>query len=233
MDWHGKKIHFIGIGGIGMSGIAKMLLFQGAKVTGSDIRESEKTVELQHLGAEVKVGPHDAANIGPDVGHVVISAAIKPNNIEIREARRYGIKVLKYAQMVGILMKKMTGIAVSGTHGKTTTTAMIASILTEGGRDPSQRLPAVRRHDLGDINVDRFFDQQCAGTTLDGRRDKVVPIEIGSAQRREQRSGSHLPGVVHDIRHGDQAITNDLGLSRCCQVAGRHGGLAHSFPPMG
>ncbi|MEW6358230.1 MAG: UDP-N-acetylmuramate--L-alanine ligase [Planctomycetota bacterium] len=137
MTWRGKRVHFIGIGGIGMSGIAKMLHSQGAAVTGSDINSREKVEELRGLGIQVELGPHDAANIHPDIDIVVISAAIKPSNVELREARRYGIRILTYAEMLGWLMSEMKGVAISGTHGKTTTTAMTASILTAAGLGPS------------------------------------------------------------------------------------------------
>ena len=137
MTWRGKRIHFVGIGGIGMSGIAKMVLAHGGRISGSDLKRSHKTDELERIGATMHVGEHSPGNIDPDLDCVVISAAIKPSNVEVREARRYGIKVLKYAEMLGLLMKQMIGVAVSGTHGKTTTTGMIASILTEAGQDPS------------------------------------------------------------------------------------------------
>ncbi|NOZ23229.1 MAG: UDP-N-acetylmuramate--L-alanine ligase [Planctomycetes bacterium] len=137
MTWRGKRVHFIGIGGIGMSGIAKMLHSQGAAVTGSDINSREKVEELRAFGIHVELGPHDAASIDPSIDIVVISAAIKPSNVELREARRFGIEVLTYAEMLGRLMSEMKGVAVSGTHGKTTTTAMTASILTAAGFDPS------------------------------------------------------------------------------------------------
>jgi len=136
MSWRDKQIYFIGIGGIGMSGIAKMLIAEHATVSGSDIRDSAKLEELRRLGATVILG-HAAENVPRDVDQVVMTAAIKPNNEELREAHKRGIKVLKYAEMLGILMRQRKGIAVSGTHGKTTTTAMISSVLVRAGLDPT------------------------------------------------------------------------------------------------
>jgi len=119
-----------------MSGIAKMLLSEGAVVTGSDIVDSEKVKQLRSLGARVSIG-HRRENIPDDAEYVVKTAAIKPDNIELREAVRRSLKVFKYAEMLGVLMRERKGIAVSGTHGKTTTTAMISRILVDAGLDPT------------------------------------------------------------------------------------------------
>ncbi len=136
MNFEGKNVHFIGIGGIGMSGLAKVLLMQGAHVTGSDICPSAVTGELTSLGAGVTIG-HSPDNLSPVVELVVHSAAIKPDNPEYQKASRRGLAILKYAQLLGVLMADYVGIAVSGTHGKSTTTAMITYILKEAGYAPS------------------------------------------------------------------------------------------------
>jgi UDP-N-acetylmuramate--alanine ligase len=130
------RIHFVGIGGIGMSGIAEVLLNLGYTVTGSDLRESETIERLQALGAEVFLG-HREANLSGDPSVVVISTAVKFTNPEVLEARRRSIPVIPRAEMLAELMRMKYGIAVAGSHGKTTTTSMIAAVLSAAGLDPT------------------------------------------------------------------------------------------------
>ncbi len=130
-----KRVHFVGIGGAGMSGIAEVLATQGYRVSGSDIAASAVTRRLAALGIAVAIG-HDAARVsGADA--VVVSTAVAPDNPEVVAARERGIPVVPRALMLAELMRLKTGIAVAGTHGKTTTTSLIASILAEGGLDPT------------------------------------------------------------------------------------------------
>jgi UDP-N-acetylmuramate--alanine ligase len=130
-----QKIHFIGIGGIGMSGIAEVLLNLGYQVSGSDLRESDITRRLSELGGQIAYG-HAAENVGQaDV--VVTSTAVHGNNVEVAEAQRLLIPVIPRAEMLAELMRMKYGIAVAGTHGKTTTTSMVATVLTHGGIDPT------------------------------------------------------------------------------------------------
>src|SRR5246127_280716 len=130
-----QRIHFIGIGGIGMSGIAEILLNLGNTVSGSDLRRTAVTERLASLGATIFEG-HAAANaIGADV--VVTSSAVNERNPEVIEARRRKIPVIQRAEMLAELMRLKYGIAVAGMHGKTTTTSMIASVLAAGGPDPT------------------------------------------------------------------------------------------------
>jgi UDP-N-acetylmuramate--alanine ligase len=130
-----KVIHFVGIGGSGMSGIAEVLLNLGYAVQGSDIRQGEATARLQQLGARVLIG-HRAENVdGVDV--VVVSSAINAANPEVARALAQRIPVVKRAEMLGELMRFRYSIAVAGTHGKTTTTSLMASVLAEGGTDPT------------------------------------------------------------------------------------------------
>jgi UDP-N-acetylmuramate--alanine ligase len=130
------RVHFVGIGGIGMSGIAEVLLNLGYTVTGSDLHESEVTKRLRRLGAQVFVG-HEEDNIATNPSVVVISTAVKYSNPEVLEARRRHIPVIPRAEMLAELMRMKYGVAVAGSHGKTTTTSMIAAVLSTAGLDPT------------------------------------------------------------------------------------------------
>jgi len=128
-------IHFVGIGGIGMSGIAEVLLTLGYSVQGSDAKRSKITDRLERLGATVFEGQRPE-NLG-EAGVVVISTAIRPGNPELEEARRRGLPVVRRAEMLAELMRLKSNIAIAGTHGKTTTTTMVATLLDAGGLDPT------------------------------------------------------------------------------------------------
>src|SRR5579872_3315285 len=130
-----NTIHFVGIGGTGMCGIAEVLLNLGYSVQGSDLKENAMTRRLAQLGARVSLG-HAAEHIrGADV--VVVSSAIPENNPEVRAALTERVPVVKRAEMLGELMRFRYSIAVAGTHGKTTTTSLVASVLAQGGLDPT------------------------------------------------------------------------------------------------
>ncbi len=135
-DFAGKKIHFIGIGGCGMRGLASVLLKQQALISGSDVCDSGGIQMLSKLGVRCWVG-HNPDELTEPVDYVVISAAVKDTNPELIKLKAMGTRILKYAQMLGLLMDRYDGIAVSGTHGKSTTTAMTAFVLRETGVDPS------------------------------------------------------------------------------------------------
>jgi len=135
MQFRGKHVHFVGIGGAGISAIARVLMEQGAAVSGSDLVLSRVAEALARDGASVFAG-HRAENVqGADM--VVVSSAVPPTNVEIRAAQAIGIPVMKRPEFLGQMMEGQAGVAVAGTHGKTTTTAMISSILLEAGRDPT------------------------------------------------------------------------------------------------
>ncbi len=128
-------VHFVGIGGIGMSGIAEVLLNLGYRVSGSDLKAGDTTRRLEGLGGVVRVG-HAAGNVG-DADVVVISSAVKPSNPEVVEARRRGVPVIPRAEMLAELMRMKYGVAVAGSHGKTTTTSLVATVLRAAGLDPT------------------------------------------------------------------------------------------------
>jgi len=130
-----RRVHFVGIGGIGMSGIAEVLLNLKYLVSGSDLVESETTLRLKRLGAEIFIG-HRSENL-EDADVVVISSAVREDNPEVRAAHERLVPVIPRAEMLAELMRMKYGVAVAGTHGKTTTTSMIASVLAHGGLDPT------------------------------------------------------------------------------------------------
>ncbi|GAA0867570.1 UDP-N-acetylmuramate--L-alanine ligase [Brevundimonas basaltis] len=129
-------VHFVGIGGIGMSGIAEIMLKIGYSVQGSDARASANTERLEKLGAKIFIG-HDAGHIGDSVSAVVYSTAVKATNPEMTAARERRIPLVRRAEMLAELMRLQFSVAVGGTHGKTTTTSMVAAILDAGGLDPT------------------------------------------------------------------------------------------------
>ena len=134
-QWVGKRIHFIGIAGAGMSGLARIALSHGFSVSGSDSKDSSVVLALRALGAEVHIG-HDAAHLdGVDI--VIFSNAIAESNPEIKRAQELGLPLLTRAQALAILMSSSKSVAVAGTHGKTTTSSMLTVALQACGVDPS------------------------------------------------------------------------------------------------
>ena len=130
------KVHFVGIGGIGMSGIAELLLNLGYRVSGSDLKESDITKRLASLGGSVVAG-HRAENVAADVDVVVTSSAVRKNNPEVVAAKDRGIPVIPRAEMLAELMRLKEGVAIAGSHGKTTTTSLIATVLAHAKLDPT------------------------------------------------------------------------------------------------
>ena len=130
-----QHVHFVGIGGIGMSGIAEVLLSLGYEVSGSDLRASPITERLGKLGATVHIG-HAAANVA-GAKALVVTSALDEDNPEVAESRRLQIPVIPRGEMLAELMRLKFGIAIAGSHGKTTTTSMVASILNQAGLDPT------------------------------------------------------------------------------------------------
>ena len=130
-----KRIHFVGVGGAGMSGIAEVLHNLGYQISGSDIRQNQATQHLQSLGVQVNTGHKNTHVNGSDV--IVVSSAVDNDNPELEAARKKRIPIVRRAEMLAELMRFRQGIAVAGTHGKTTTTSLIASVLAEAGLDPT------------------------------------------------------------------------------------------------
>lgn len=135
MPFETGPVHFVGIGGIGMSGIAEVMLNLGYKVQGSDMRENANVLRLKKLGAKIYIG-HEARNVH-GTGALVVSSAIKSENVELVEARSLAIPVVRRAEMLAELMRLKWAVAVGGTHGKTTTTSMVAALLEGGALDPT------------------------------------------------------------------------------------------------
>ncbi len=148
-----NNIHFIGIGGISMSGIAELMLSEGKKVSGSDSRESQITKRLEELGAKIGY-PQKAENIPEDTETVVVTAAIHEDNPELKEARRRGLDVRTRADFLGQIMRGYDiPVAVAGTHGKTTTTAMVSKILLAAGMDPTISIGGMLRDIGGNFRI--------------------------------------------------------------------------------
>ena len=146
-----KKLHFVGIGGIGMSGLAEILIDEGFTVTGSDKAASDNTERIAALGARIAIG-HEAKNVAPDVDVLVYSSAVGPDNPEVLEAQRRNIPVIRRAEMLAEVMRLKYGIGIAGTHGKTTTTSMVSLVLMEGGIDPTV-IVGGRLHGLAGSNA--------------------------------------------------------------------------------
>ena len=156
-------IHFVGIGGIGMSAIAELLLNKGYKISGTDMKESDKTIELKQKGIEVKIG-HLKENVGnPQL--LVYTAAVSSENPELVYAKENNIKMVSRAEMLGELMRsEEISIAVAGTHGKTTTTSMVSLILEDSGREPTILVGGNLAHINGNLKVGKgeyFVTEAC------------------------------------------------------------------------
>jgi UDP-N-acetylmuramate--alanine ligase len=136
MAGRSRRVHFVGIGGIGMSGIAEVLLNLGYSVSGSDLTESDITRRLAALRAKISYG-HEPRRITPDIDVVVMSSAVTADNLEVVRARELKIPVIPRTEMLAELMRVKAGVAVAGTHGNTTTTSLVATVLHDAGFDPT------------------------------------------------------------------------------------------------
>ncbi|MCM8769926.1 MAG: Mur ligase domain-containing protein, partial [Candidatus Omnitrophica bacterium] len=131
-----QKVHLIGAGGSGLSGLAMMLVNQGKLVTGSDLEETPSLAKLKNQGVKVYIG-HRADQVELGIDLVIYSQAVRPDNEEYKQAVEFGIPLISYPEALGLLMQEKKGIAIAGTHGKTTTAALIVSVLRQAGLSPS------------------------------------------------------------------------------------------------
>ncbi|HUU53367.1 MAG TPA: UDP-N-acetylmuramate--L-alanine ligase [Armatimonadota bacterium] len=199
------RLHMIGIGGIGMSALAQILLARGFEVSGSDVQASEMTARLAAQGARVSIG-HRAENVAGSA-RVVISDAIHSDNPELRRARELELPVQRRSELLAELMAGCRGIAVSGTHGKTTVTAMIGAILAEGGLDPSVVLGGEFAPLGGNARVGRgdwFVTEACEAyeSFLDLRPEIAVVTNIEADHLDHHKTERHLRGSFVQFLEG-------------------------------
>ncbi|HET8970724.1 MAG TPA: UDP-N-acetylmuramate--L-alanine ligase [Candidatus Nanopelagicales bacterium] len=210
-------VHIVGVGGAGMSGIARILLARGVAVSGSDAKDSRRLAALRALGADVRVG-HDAANLAGAVT-VVVSTAITRDNVELAAAHRLGLRVLGRAEALALLMQRHRGIAVAGSHGKTTTTSMLTVALQSCGSDPSFAIGS-------ELNESGSNAHQGSGPDFVAEADEsdgaflALPAYAGIVTNLEP---DHLDywGTFADMERGfldfSTAIAARGGFVVCCQ----------------
>ena len=208
-------IHFVGIGGIGMSGIAEVLSTQGYAVQGSDAREGEQTRRLRSLGVAVHIG-QDPANLG-DAEVVVVSSAIKPGNPELDAARARGLPVVRRAEMLAELMRLKSNVAIAGTHGKTTTTTMVATLLDAGGFDPTVVNGGVIHRYASNARLGRGEWMVVEADESDGTFNRL-PATIAVVTNIDPEHMEHW-GSVENLRQGFYDFVSNIpfyGLAVCC-----------------
>ncbi len=208
-------IHFVGLGGIGMSGIAEVLLEHGYGVQGSDLRATPITERLERLGARVMIGQAAANLDGAEV--VVVSSAIKPGNPELDEARLRGLPVVRRAEMLAELMRLKSNVAIAGTHGKTTTTTMVATLLDAGGLDPTVVNGGVIHAYGSNARAGRGEWMVVEADESDGTFTRL-PATIAVVTNIDPEHMEHW-GSMDALRAGfDQFVSNVpfYGLAVCC-----------------
>ncbi|PIE18323.1 MAG: UDP-N-acetylmuramate--L-alanine ligase [Proteobacteria bacterium] len=208
-------IHFVGIGGIGMSGIAEVLIEHGYTVQGSDLKASKITARLEELGAKVFTG-QSAENLeGAEV--VVISSAIKPGNPELDEARTRGLPVVRRAEMLAELMRLRSNIAVAGTHGKTTTTTMVSALLDAGGIDPTVVNGGIIHAYGSNARVGAGEWMVVEADESDGTFNRL-PATIAIVTNIDPEHMEHW-GTIENLRQGFYDFVSGIpfyGLAVCC-----------------
>ncbi len=208
-------IHFVGIGGIGMSGIAEVLLNFGYKVQGSDLKLSPITVRLASLGAEIFVG-QKAENL-ENAEVIVISSAIKPGNPELDAARARGLPVVRRAEMLAELMRLKSNIAVAGTHGKTTTTTLIAELLVKGGIDPTVVNGGIIHAYGSNARMGQGEWMVVEADESDGTFNRL-PATIAVVTNIDPEHMDHW-GTIENLRQGFYDFVSGIpfyGLAVCC-----------------
>ncbi|TNC73811.1 UDP-N-acetylmuramate--L-alanine ligase [Rubellimicrobium roseum] len=208
-------IHFVGIGGIGMSGIAEVLLTMGYTVQGSDSRESDITKRLARLGAAIQIGQRAENLEGAEV--VVISSAIKPGNPELDEARRKGLPVVRRAEMLAELMRLKSNVAIAGTHGKTTTTTMVATLLDAGGLDPTVVNGGIIHRYGSNARIGQGEWMVVEADESDGTFNRL-PATIAIVTNIDPEHMEHW-GTIENLRRGFYDFVSNIpfyGLAVCC-----------------
>ena len=208
-------IHFVGIGGIGMSGIAEVLVEHGYTVQGSDLKASKITKRLEALGATVFVGQRAENLEGVEV--VVISSAIKPGNPELDAARLAGLPVVRRAEMLAELMRLKSNIAVAGTHGKTTTTTMVAALLDEGGIDPTVINGGIIHAYYSNARMGSGEWMVVEADESDGTFNRL-PATIAIVTNIDPEHMEHW-GTIENLRAGFDDFVSNIpfyGLAVCC-----------------
>ena len=208
-------IHFVGIGGIGMSGIAEVLINHGYSVQGSDLKASRITDRLAGMGARVFTGQTGGNLDGAEV--VVISSAIKPGNPELDEARRRGLPIVKRAEMLAELMRLKSNVAVGGTHGKTTTTTMVAALLDAGGIDPTVVNGGIIHAYGSNARVGDGEWMVVEADESDGTFNRL-PATIAIVTNIDPEHMEHW-GSIENLRRGFYDFVSNIpfyGLAVCC-----------------
>ena len=208
-------IHFVGIGGIGMSGIAEVLLEFGYQVQGSDLKRSKITERLEALGATVFEGQR-AENLA-EAEVIVVSSAIKPGNAELDEARLRGLPVVRRAEMLAELMRLKSNIAVAGTHGKTTTTTMVATLLDAGGIDPTVINGGIIHAYGSNARMGQGEWMVVEADESDGTFNRL-PATIAIVTNIDPEHMEHW-GSIENLRRGFDDFVSNIpfyGLAVCC-----------------
>ncbi|MGH1354269.1 MAG: UDP-N-acetylmuramate--L-alanine ligase [Thalassovita sp.] len=208
-------IHFVGIGGIGMSGIAEVLLNHGYTVQGSDLKTSKITDRLAGMGAQIFEGQRAENLKGAEV--IVISSAIKPGNPELDEARRLGLPVVRRAEMLAELMRLKSNIAVAGTHGKTTTTTMVATLLDAGNVDPTVINGGIIHAYGSNARMGEGEWMVVEADESDGTFNRL-PATIAIVTNIDPEHMEHW-GTIENLRQGFLDFVSNIpfyGLAVCC-----------------
>ena len=208
-------IHFVGIGGIGMSGIAEVLINHGYQVQGSDQKATPITERLESLGAKVFVGQRAENLEGAEV--VVISSAIKPGNPELDAARARGLPVVRRAEMLAELMRLKSNVAIAGTHGKTTTTTMVAALLDEGGLDPTVINGGIIHAYGSNARMGKGEWMVVEADESDGTFNRL-PATIAVVTNIDPEHMDHW-GTIENLRQGFLDFVSNIpfyGLAVCC-----------------
>ena len=214
VPFHGRNLHFVGIGGCGMSGLALMLRNRGAHVTGSDQSAGEMVLRLDDAGIDVRVGPAmQSLPEGTDL--VIASAAIKPDHPEILAAQAKGIEWVTYAEALGLAQRGMTGVSIAGTHGKSTTTAMTSWVGIDCGLDPSVIVGATSQ-ELGGFTVGdgaRIGSNAVVlravppGATAVGNPARVILAELDAAR---EVAAAKMGFSAYGITQGDDPVAQAM-----------------------